>query len=328
MAREHKDYYAILGVSKTASGDEIKKAYRKLARKHHPDVNPGDPQAEERFKEIAEAYHVLSDKERRAAYDRGPEVFAQEFDLSDFFEQFGASFGAGAGRGGFGFGSGGLEDLFGAFTGPGGPAGAGATWRVQRPGRDIEVSVQLSFEEAARGTEKMIRYTRPGAEGGVESTSTKVKIPPGVADGKRIRVKGRGEPGVGGAPAGDLYLKLRVAGHELFRREGTDLYVEVPVTLYEAGLGGTVRVPTLNGATSIRLPAGTRNGQVVRVAGKGTPLRKPESGRTKGDLYVTIRIELPRELDDDVKELLRRFERDHPYDPRAYLKNESETETE
>jgi DnaJ-class molecular chaperone len=315
-----KDYYGLLGVSKSADADEIKKAYRKLARKHHPDVNPGDPEAEERFKEIAEAYHVIGDPERRAAYDRGPEQFAQEFDLSDFLRQFGGGFGGGMGRGGVHFGVGGLGDIFDVFggqgQGPGRGPSRGQRRPVARPGRDVEVTVPLQFREAVEGAERTVRYQMPGGGGGAETISTKVKIPAGVEEGKRIRVSGRGAPGDGGAPPGDLYLRLEIAPHRFFRREGGDLFVDLPVTVYEAGLGGAVRVPTLDGSTTIKLPVGTRNGQVIRIAGKGAPQPKAKDGKGRGDLYVTVRIELPEPLDDEAKALLKRFESDHPYDPR------------
>ena len=306
-----KDYYGLLCVAKTAGADEIKKAYRKLARKHHPDVNPGDPEAEERFKEIAEAYHVVGDAERRAAYDRGPEQFAQEFDLSDFLRQFGG----GMGQGGVHFGAGGLGDIFNVFGGTGqrpGP-GRGQAWPQARPGRDVEVTVPLQFGEAVEGAERTVRYQIPG---GAETVTTKVKIPAGVEEGKRIRVSGRGAPGNGGAPSGDLYLRLEIAPHRFFRREGSDLFVDLPVTVYEAGLGGTMRVPTLTGSTTIKLPVGTRSGQVIRIAGKGAPQPKAKDAKGRGDLYVTVHIELPESLDDEAKALLERFVSDHPYDPR------------
>ncbi len=314
-AATEKDYYEILGVTKDSSAEKIKKAYRKQARKHHPDVNPGDADAEDRFKEIAEAYHVLGDKERRAAYERGPEQFAQEVDLSDFFSQFRR--GVGGGRGGVHFGVGGLGDLFDVFGG--GAAAGGRAWSVAQPGRDVEVTVPLAFEEAINGAERTVRYDLPKVAGGAKTVSTKVRIPAGVEDGKRIRVTGRGEPGNGGAPPGNLYLRVRVASHRLFDRKGADLYVELPVAVYEAGLGGTVRVPTLDGATTIKLPAGTRNGQVIRLSGKGAPRPGKKSPEGRGDLFVTVRIELPDPLDEGSTALLEQFERDHPYDPRRDL---------
>ncbi len=317
-AAAKKDYYEILGVTKDTSAEEIKKAYRKQARKHHPDVNPGDADAEERFKEIAEAYHVLGDDERRAAYERGPEQFAQEVDLSDFFRQF--SHGFGGGQGGLHYGVGGLGDLFDVLGGGGVAGGRGRAWPVPQPGRDVEVTVPLGFEEAINGAERTVRYDLPKAAGGAETVSTKVRIPAGVEDGKRIRVTGRGEPGNGGAPAGNLYLRVRVAPHQLFDRKGADLYLELPVAVYEAGLGGTIRVLTLDGTTTIKLPAGTRNGQVIRLSGKGAPRPGEKGKRGRGDLFVTVRIELPEALDEGSTELLEQFKRDHPYDPRRDIK--------
>lgn len=313
-ATGEKDYYAALGVVKDASPGDIKKAYRKLARKHHPDVNPGDAKAEERFKQIAEAYHVVGDSERRQAYDRGPEQFAQEFDLSDFFRQFGGR----GGPGGVHFG-GNLGDLFEVFGGQAGAAPRGAPRTMAQPGRDVEVNVPLSFEDAVRGTERTVRYELPGPAGGSSTVSTKVRVPAGIEDGKRIRVRGRGEPGHGGAPAGNLYLRIQVAPHRFFERKHRKLHLELPVTVYEAGLGGTIRVPTLDGSTTIKLPAGTRNGQVIRLSGKGAPAPGAGSDGQKGDLYVTIRIELPEALDDGSRELLDKFAENHPYDPRRKL---------
>ncbi len=330
-ATARKDYYKTLGVKSDADADEIKRAYRKLARKCHPDVNPGDAEAEERFKEIAEAYHVLGDAERRAAYDNGPEQFAQEFDLSDFFRQFGQGFGGRAGQGGVHVNVGGFGDLFDVFSGQqggpprGGPGtewhgGPGAGWQGGQPGRDVEVTVPLTFEEAVNGVERTVRYQRPLPGGSSEASSTKVRVPAGIEDGKRIRVRGRGEPGSGGAQAGNLYLKVRVTPHKIYDRRGSDLTLELPVTVYEAGLGGTIRVPTLDGKTTIKLPAGTRNGQVIRLSGKGAPKSGSGSGGGgKGDLYVTVRIELPKSLSEGAKELLETFAEEQPYDPRRDL---------
>jgi DnaJ-class molecular chaperone len=306
-----KDYYGLLGVSKDAPSNEIKKAYRKRARQHHPDVNPGDSDAEERFKEVAEAYHVLGDKERRAAYDRGPERFAQEFDLSDFFNQF--SHGASGGQAGVHFGAGGLGSLFDVFGGGGGTHRQPPTSPFPQAGRDVEVIVPLGFKEALNGSERRVRYE---LQQGRETISTKVRIPAGVEDGKRIRVKGRGEPGIGGAPAGNLYLRVQVASHPLFDRKGANLYAELPVAVYEAGLGATIRVPTLDGSTTIKLPADTHNGQVIRLSGKGAPRPNSKGKTERGDLFLCVRIELPDVLDDKSSALLEQFARDHPYNPR------------
>ena len=316
---EFKDYYATLGVTKASTEKEIKQAFRKLARKHHPDVNPGNTEAEERFKQIAEAYHVVGDPERRQAYDRGPEQFAREFDMSDFFQQFSHGFDRGGAPRGVHF-SANLGDLFDVFGGQAGTAAGGGPWTRAQPGRDVEVNVPLSFEEAIRGVERTVRYELPGAGGRSSTVSTKVRVPAGVEDGKRIRVSGRGEPGRGGASRGNLYLRIQVAPHRLFKRKGGNLHLDLPVTVYEAGLGGTIRVPTLDGSTTIKLPAGTRNGQVIRLSGKGGPDADAKSDGNKGDLYVTIRIELPEALDDGSTQLLEQFADDHPYDPRSGLK--------
>jgi len=361
---ERKDYYEALGVSKDVSQEDLKRAYRKLARQCHPDVNPGDAEAEERFKGISEAYHVLSDKERREAYDRGPESFAQEFDLSDFFRHFerasgGRSSGgrvhfadlsdllggvfSGSGAAGFG-----TQGGFGTQWGPGqgfpgaGPGGSGGPGgpggQGPKAGRDVNVPLTLSFDDALNGVEKSISFRRPtlcdacggaGTQGGApcgrcngsgqiqKTDRARVKIPAAVSDGAKVRVPGRGEPGRGGGPAGDLYLQITVEPHAVFRREGGDLYAEVPVTIYEAGLGATIHVPTLAGNTRISLPAGTRTGQVIRLAGKGAPSGKKGESNTQGDLYVTVRIDMPEVLDAEAEELLGKFEKEHPYDPRS-----------
>ena len=339
MTTEH-DYYAILGVSKETSQDEIKKAYRKLARKFHPDVNPGDTAAEERFKRISEAYHVLGDQERRQQYDhKGPEAFAAEFDLSDFFTDFNSGFG---GRGaGASFGVGGLGGLLGDLLAGQSPGGAGSRVRYgsagpeprgSKRGRNITLTVKLSLEEAVSGTEKSLEYRRPiacgtcgggGSAGGracpacggsgsqPQRQRTRVRIPKGLSSGKKIRIKGKGEPGFGG-PAGDLIVRIEVRLHEVFQLQGKHLQTEVPVAVYEAALGATVKVPTLDGSTKILLPPGTRNGQVFRLRGKGV-----EDGTESGDLLATIRIELPDRIDDSVAALMREFRERHPYDPRS-----------
>ena len=314
-AAGQKDYYQILGVSRETPSKEIKKAYRKQARKHHPDVNSGDSKSEERFKEVAEAYHVLGDKQRRAAYDRGPERFAQEFDLSDFFSQF--SHGPSGRQPGGHSAAGGFGNLFDVFSGGGPARGQGGPGAIPQRGRDREIEVQIGFEEALNGVQRTV-IERGASES--ERTSTKVRIPAGIEDGKRIRLTGRGEPGIGGGPPGNLYLRVQVDPHRLFTRKGADLYLDLPGTVYEAGLGATVRVPTLEGPTSIKLPPGTRGGQVIRLSGKGAPRPGPSDPKRRGDLFVSICIELPAELDQGSAALLEQFERNHPYDPRRNIK--------
>lgn len=308
---ERKDYYGILGVDKSADQDEIKRAYRKLARKHHPDVNPGDAEAEERFKEISEAYHVLGNEERRKQFDQvGPEAFAQEFDLSDFADQFRTVFRTGGrpgGAGDLGF----FEELLGG-GGLGGFGRAGGRPRSRR-GSDVRVEVRLGLEEAMRGTQRTVSYR--GSDGAARTT--RVKIPAGVGDGQQIRVRGKGEPGAAGGGAGDLYLTVRIAPHPTFELDGRDLRVTIPVTVYDAGLGATVEVPTLDGSSRIRLPEGTRNGQIFRLRGRGAPAAK---GRKAGDLLARVEIVLPEDPDEGTRELLRRWSDEHAYEPRSATK--------
>jgi curved DNA-binding protein len=324
---EYREYYDTLGVDKDASQDEIRRAFRKLARKHHPDVNPGDPEAEERFKEINEAYEVLSDPEKRQKYDRLGADWRR-------YEQ------AGGQPGGFNWGQwstgspgGGpqrvhvrqgtpedLEDLFGGgspfsdfFTqifggmgggrAPGGAAQGRATGAGARPGgfehrvrpqrgRDFEQEVEISLREAYNGTNRILQ---------TDGRRLEVKIPPGARTGTRVRVSGGGGAGAAGGEAGDLYLRVNVRDDTQFDREGDDLRVNVPVDLYTAVLGGEAKVPTLQGSVMLTIPSGTENGQVFRLRGKGMPkLRNPEE---HGDLYAQVDVQLPTDLSPRQREL-------------------------
>ncbi|MFA6665389.1 MAG: DnaJ C-terminal domain-containing protein [Armatimonadota bacterium] len=298
---KYKDYYAILGVKKDAADKEIKAAYRKLARKYHPDVNPGNREAEEKFKEISEAYEVLSDKDKRARYDSfgtggGP------------WTQHGPGPGAG---GGFGYESygpemggqrydigGGFSDFFDMLFG----GGFGAAGRQQGPirGENIEAQLDVTLGEAFAGTTKA--FTISNGRGGTKRLE--VKIPAGVNEGSRIRLAGKGHPGPGGGPVGDLYLTIRMVPHPSFERKGDDLYREVAVPFTTAALGGEIEVPTLTGKVKMKIPAGSQNGQTFRLAGKGMPrLRKQE----KGDLYAKLRITVPRTLTPGQKEMMQKL---------------------
>ncbi|HYO61321.1 MAG TPA: DnaJ C-terminal domain-containing protein [Actinomycetota bacterium] len=296
-----KDYYATLGVSSTASKDEIKKAYRKLAQRYHPDTNKGDASAEARFKEISEAHAVLSNDEKRKEYDE--------------IRKYG-------GRRGFGFtpGSPGggrnvrvdLGDLFGG-NGSGVDIGdlfGGFGFRGPRKGADAEADVTLSFEQAVEGTTIEL------------GSGTKVRIPPAVTDGTRIRVPGKGSPGPQGGEPGDLFVNVRVRPHPVFSqgRDG-DLVVEVPVTFPEAALGANVPVPTLDGQVTVKVPSGTQHGRTLRVRGKGGP--RPRGGH--GDLLVKISVEVPRKLSKKEREALERFAEVHDASPRAGLERETTT---
>jgi molecular chaperone DnaJ len=348
------DFYKTLDVNKNASQDEIKKAYRRLARKLHPDRNPGDKQAEEQFKQVQEAYSVLSDAEKRKQYDAGGMPGGGfRFDPSSFRS------------GGFGFGDI-LSDLFGR--------GAGAPQRQR--GRDLEAEVRLSFEQAINGTQVSVSVpkettcptcngsgakpgtspkTCPRCQGrGIETegqgmfsisqpcsrcggrgtvidepcstcagTGTthqvkryRVKVPAGVRDGSRIRLAGKGEPGLGGAPAGDLYVVTRVSPSPIFKHKGEHVEVEVPITIAEAVQGGTIEVPTLNGTKRIRVPAGTRDGSVQRLRGEGPPKL---SGRGRGDIHYRFRIEIPKSLTKEQREAIEKLAEVMNGNPRSDL---------
>lgn len=315
---EYKDYYNILGVSKDASEDEIKKAYRRLARKHHPDVNPGDAAAEERFKEINEAYQVLSDKEKRQKYDRFGSQWeqyqqrggrAEDFDWSQWAAQPGGTYTRTVSPEEFeqmfgGFGGGGFSDFFETlFGGMGGgrmdfgdrqytQTPFGTTSRARR-GRDIEHPVQISLEEAFYGTTRMLQWE---AGNRIEAT-----IPPGVRTGSRVRLKGQGGQGTAGGRTGDLFLVIEVLPHPGFEREGDNLRLDVPVNLYTAILGGEKQVAAIDRTVTLTIPPETKNGAVLRLQGLGMPkLKNPE---LRGDLFVRVDVQLPRNLTDEEKSL-------------------------
>ena len=297
-----KDYYKVLGVAKTATKDEIKKAYRKLAQRYHPDANEGDEAAETRFKEISEAHAILSNDEKRAEYDQ----------IRSFMEGGGERFygfrpgGQGSVRvnigdlfGDGGGGAGGFEDLFG--FGPRRPA----------RGQDLETSVRLTFDEAISGTTRSIN----GAN---------VRIPPGVRDGQRIKVAGKGGQ-VPGAGPGDLFVVVSVEPHALFAQgKNGDLHMKLPVSFTEAALGTKVTVPTLDGQVTVKIPAGTQNGKIMRVRGKGAP--RPRGGT--GDLLVTVEVQVPTRLSKQERESLERFAEVHRASPRPQIDEEVASRSE
>jgi DnaJ-class molecular chaperone len=313
---DFKDYYTTLGVAKTASDKEIKQAYRKLARKHHPDVNPGDKSAESKFKEINEAYEVLGDADKRRKYDElGANWRSYEQAQQQGQPWAGSPFGGGFNTGG----AGGyrtmtdeeMRDLFGNedpfsdffktfFSGGGGTAGAGQRQRPSRSarsqkGRDIEHEVDLSLDEAFHGTTRRMSIK----EGG-HARSVDVRIPVGVRDGSRVRAAGEGETGVNGGASGDLYLRVRVLPHAVFERKGDDLHTRVAVPVTTAVLGGEAQVPTINNAVRLKIPESTQNGQVFRLKGHGMPgVGKPDE---RGDLYATVDVQLPRTLTKEQRE--------------------------
>ena len=315
-----KDYYDILGVKKTASDDEIKKAYRGLAKKFHPDKNKGNKDAEAKFKQISEAYSVVGDKEKREQYDRlGREAFHFPggaggaggpfgggspfgFDFSQFTRAGGPGTGARSytrtRRGGGG--GGGFTDIFSDLFGGGGGFETGP-----ERGQDVEAEVTIDFRDAVLGTTMELSIAR----GGATNDTVKVKIPEGVKDGQRIRLRGKGSPGTDGGPAGDLNLLVHVRPHPFFERKGDDIHIELPITVGEAIRGAEVEVPTIHGPVRARIPAGTQSGQTFRISGKGV--------KNKGDHYYRAIVSVPKHAPDDAVEKI-----DAAYDtnPRANLK--------
>jgi DnaJ-class molecular chaperone len=317
---EFKDYYSTLGVAKTATDKEIKQAYRRLARKHHPDVNPGDKSAEAKFKGINEAYEVLGDPAKRKKYDElganwrmyeqaGAAGAPGGFQDGAWQAHFG---GPGAGAGGFRtmtademreiFGDADpFSEFFHTFFGGAAPEEPGrrtrgARTRGARQGRDVEHEIELGLEDAYRGTTRRLSLKHDG-----HARTVDVRIPAGVADGSRVRVAGEGEHGTGGAVAGDLYLRIRIPPDPRFERKGRDLYTRVPIPLTTAVLGGDVEVKTVGGKSlRLKIPPMTQNGQVFRLRGHGMPAigRGPGTGKgeDRGDLYATVDVQLPRQL--------------------------------
>jgi len=294
-----KDYYHVLGVSKNASEEELKRAYRKLAMKYHPDKNPNKKEAEERFKEINEAYAVLSDKEKRKQYDTfGAEGFRQRFTQEDIFRGFdfdeilsGLFGGRGrresrsGGRGGFDFG-----DLFG------GQSPYQNMGRMPQKGEDVLYELTISLEEAASGGEKRISYRKNGK---VEDVS--VKIPRGIPSGKKLRLAGKGMEGKNGGPPGDLYLQIDIKEHTLFSREGDDLIAEKEIAFSEAVLGTTIEVPTLEGLKKVKVPPGTQSHTKMRLKGLGIPHFQ---GEGRGDEYVKVIVRVPKKVTEKGKGLI------------------------
>ena len=292
-----KDFYEILGVSKDANEDEIKKAFRKLARKYHPDLHPDDSANEARFKEINEAHSVLSDPKKREDYDmRGRMPFGGGM---------GGPYAGGPFQGGGPGGFDNVEDIFSDFFG-----GVGHGRRQPQRGADIEYTLDLDFLKAVSGAEVKVTVAR-----GREQEKITVKIPAGVSSGSRVKLAGKGKPGRSGGPAGNLYISTRVKPHEYFRRKGADIHIEVPVTVDEALLGATIKVPTLAGHSSIKVPPCTRGGSKLRLKGKGIE----PAGGARGDMFLEIKIITPEKLDSRSRKLIEEFSEINAYEPRRGL---------
>ncbi len=295
-----RDLYADLGVARDASADDIRKAYRKLAREHHPDVNPNDPTAEERFKKVSFANGVLSDPDKRSRYDEfGLEGLADGFEPEQARAYQRWSQGA---RQSPQFGNFSseidLEDLLAGFFGAGAGGGARASAHVPIQGRDAESDLRISFLDAVLGAKLPLHFAA--------RTDLEVQIPAGVRDGARIRLAGQGEPGRNDGPPGDLYLKLSVSPHPFFERDGEDLLVTLPVTLPELVQGAAVSVPTPKGDVSMTIPAGSKNGQRLRLRHKG--VASPSASGSAGDLFVTLQLVLPEGHDEQMQILVKQFE--------------------
>jgi DnaJ-class molecular chaperone len=311
------DPYTTLGVSKTASEDEIRKAYRDLAKKLHPDLNPGDATAAERFKAVSAAYDILKDPEKRARYDRGEidasgAERAQQRYYRDYAEQAGAGrYQSSAGFQDFGDFSDIFSDLFGrggAQGGAGGFAGGhrGASFRAK--GQDVRYRLEVEFLDAVKGA--TTRITAP------DGRTLDLKIPPGMQDGKTLRLKGEGAPGVGGGASGDALVEVTVKPHAYFARENDDILLDLPISIDEATLGAKVEAPTIDGRVSLTVPAGASSGQVLRLRGKGV---KAATGVGRGDQLVRLLIVSPPEVDEELKSFMEKWRADHGYDPRKGL---------
>jgi curved DNA-binding protein len=325
-----EDLYSVLGVAKTADADVIKKAYRKLATQLHPDKNPGNKKAEERFKHVNHAYDVLSDAKKRKLYDEfGEEGLREGFDAERVraYRDWAARQGARGGAGGYGAGRGGeqvnLEDLFAQGGAPGGAGAQGgfgdlfgdlfSRSRRQRgpvKGPDLESEITIDFASALRGT---MLELRPQGLGGAPAT---VRIPAGADEGSRVRIAGQGAPSPSGGARGDLVLTIHVTPHPHFRRDGDDLHLDLPVTVAEAFHGAKVKVPTIDGSVALKVPEKTQSGQMVRLRGKGVARK----GRTPGDLYVHFLIQIPADGEPEVTRLVDELSKFQKGDPREHIR--------
>lgn len=312
-----RDYYEILGVGKSASADDIKKAHRKLVRQYHPDVNKNNKAAEEKFKEVQEAYDVLSDEHKRKNYDQfghagvgaggDPNEAFRRARQQGGYQQW--SPGAGVSVEDFDLGGGNFGDIFEQLFGAQ-QRGAGRAGRHNAPhkGSDVEYPVTISFEDAARGRSMSLQIRR-----GSKLESIEVKIPAGVKDGSRVRIKGKGEH-VGRGESGDLYIITTVAPHPFYRRDGLDVLVDLPISMYEALLGTKLEVPTLDGPVTLTIPPGTSSGAKLRIKERGI-----ERGSEKGDQLVVVKVAVPKHLDEDDRKLVEKLQHKHPLHPRAEL---------
>ena len=318
---DYKDYYNVLGVNKGATADEIKKAYRKLARKYHPDANLDNPAAEEKFKEIGEAYEVLKDPQKRQRYDQLGANWKQYANAGRPGGGQSYSYDFGGGRG-FNFENmgGGFSDFFEMFFGSGAKQqsssgfdfgnnfGGGRARTSSRKGQDLQSAIEITLREAYTGTQRSIRLQKEN-----KTRTVNVKIPKGIKNGGKIRLAGEGGPGPGGGPGGDLYLTVNVSQHNVFKIKDNDLHMEVPVTIKEAYYGGKIDIPTFDGKIDMKLPKRTQSGKTLRLKGKGMPGVK---GGDNGNLYVKTRIVFPEKMNSKQKKKYEEFLKDYDENPR------------
>lgn len=306
-----KDPYKVLGVARDASAEDIRKAYRKLAKDNHPDLHPGDKAAEDRFKDIQGAYNLVGDKDKRARFDRGElDAEGNERAAHTYYRDFADRGGARAYQSNNGFSdfadmSDVFADLFGHARADG---GAGRRRGASMRGGDVRYTFEVDFLDAVKGAKR--RITMP------DGKSLDLSIPPGLRDGQTLRLKGKGAPGAGGGPAGDALVEIRVRPHKLFRREGDDIHIDLPVTLDEAVLGAKIPVPTVDGPVTMSIPKDSNSGKRLRLRGKG--VAEGRDGK-RGDQYVTLRVTLPEKADESLRSFLEEWAKTHAYDPRAGL---------
>ncbi len=318
---KYKDYYAILGIERSAAEADIKKAYRKLARKYHPDVSK-DPQGEEKFKDVAEAYQTLKDAEKRAAYDRlGQHQSGEDFEPSrDWGKEFNTQFNDGQSS----FEGVDLSDLFASLSrGRGGGGRTNANFPI--PGEDFEVAAQINLEDAFQGTQVTLNLSVPvyDEQGRMrrEARTVEARIPKGATDGQRLRLRGQGGKGHNGGRDGDLYLNIKLHPHPLYRVDGFDLYIDLPLTPSEAALGATIEVPTLAGAVHLTVKPSTNSGQQLRLGKRGLP--KPGGGAEAGDLFAIVKIVMPPTLDEREKALYTQLAEGSTFNPRIHFTREA-----
>lgn len=301
--------YKTLGVSKSATQSEIKKTYRKLIKKLHPDLNPGDTKVEERFKKVSSAYDILGDEEKRRQYDAGEiDATGQETPKQQYYRQYADAPGQNPYQNHGGYQD--MGDMGDIFSQMFGNRGGGGRQQAAFKGQDRRYNMKVSFMEAALGGKKQVNMA--------DGANLNISIPKGIESGKTIRLKGKGEPGFNGGPAGDALISIEVEPHPTFVRKGLDIELELPLSIYEAALGGKVSVPTIKGNVGLTIPAGSDTGKVLRLKGRGIA-----TTRKKGDQLVRLSVHMPKKIDNEMRDFLKKIKETQPYDPRESMKGAS-----